>query len=157
MNYKKIGLAFCVGLADEAQAIYELFREHFQVYTVCCKICGIDKDEFQLEKIDTGGGEAMCNPLGQAAFLNQKKTDLNVIIGLCIGHDILFSEHSNAPVTTLAVKDRVLAHNPLGAIYSPYYPGIKSRAIIRSGWCPGTDMTDQPGFCSVVWLVEVGS
>lgn len=125
MNYKKIGLAFCVGLADEAQAIYELFREYFQVYTVCCKICGIDKDEFQLEKIDTGGGEAMCNPLGQAAFLNQKKTDLNVIIGLCIGHDILFSEHSNAPVTTLAVKDRVLAHNPLGAIYSHYYQDKK--------------------------------
>jgi len=63
----------------------------------------------------------MCNPIGQATFLNQKKTDLNIIIGLCIGHDILFSNHSKAPVTTLAVKDRVLAHNPLGAIYSHYY------------------------------------
>ena len=32
-----------------------------------------------------------------------------------MGHDILFTKHSKAPVTTLAVKDRVLTHNPLGA------------------------------------------
>ncbi|OPY27009.1 MAG: hypothetical protein A4E27_00631 [Methanobacterium sp. PtaU1.Bin242] len=63
----------------------------------------------------------MCNPLGQASFLNRENTDLNIIIGLCIGHDLLFTEHSKAPVTTLVVKDRVLAHNPLGAIYSKYY------------------------------------
>ena len=59
--------------------------------------------------------------MGQALVLNKEKTDLNVILGLCIGHDILFTQHSQAPVTTLAVKDRVLAHNPLGAIYSNYY------------------------------------
>ncbi len=63
----------------------------------------------------------MCNPIGQAAILNAEETELNIIIGLCIGHDILFTEHSDAPVTTLAVKDRVLAHNPLGAVYSRYY------------------------------------
>ncbi len=63
----------------------------------------------------------MCNPIGQALVLNKEKTDLNIILGLCIGHDILFTQHSAAPVTTLAVKDRVLAHNPLGALYSGYY------------------------------------
>ena len=31
-----------------------------------------------------------------------------------MGHDLLFTEHSHAPVTTLVVKDRILAHNPLG-------------------------------------------
>jgi uncharacterized metal-binding protein len=121
MNYKKIGLAFCVGLEKESKEIYNIFREHFKVYAACCKICGIDKTEFELEKIDKNHNEAMCNPIGQASFLNGKKTDLNIIIGLCIGHDILFTEYSKAPVTTLAVKDRVLAHNPLGAIYSNYY------------------------------------
>jgi uncharacterized metal-binding protein len=65
--------------------------------------------------------EAMCNPIGQALILNREKTDLNIILGLCIGHDILFTQYSDAPVTTLAVKDRVLAHNPLGALYSGYY------------------------------------
>ncbi|MCE5214618.1 MAG: DUF1847 domain-containing protein [Methanobacterium sp.] len=121
MNYKKIGLAFCIGLEKEAKEIYNIFKEHFKVYSTCCKISGMDKTEFKLDKIDENHYEAMCNPIGQAIFLNQEKTDLNIIIGLCIGHDILFTEHSQAPVTTLAVKDRVLAHNPLGAIYSKYH------------------------------------
>lgn len=121
MNYKKIGLAFCLGLEKESREIYSIFKEHFKVYSTCCKVCGIDKTEFELDKIDKTRDEAMCNPLGQASFLNREKTDLNIIIGLCIGHDLLFTEHSKAPVTTLVVKDRVLAHNPLGAIYSKYY------------------------------------
>ncbi len=121
MNYKKIGLAFCIGLEKESRKIYSIFKEHFKVYSVCCKMCGIDKTEFDLDKIDKTSYEAMCNPVGQASFLNEKETDLNIIVGLCIGHDILFTEHSEAPVTTLVVKDRVLAHNPLGAVYSNYY------------------------------------
>lgn len=48
---------------------------------------------------------------------NEAKTDLNVVVGLCIGHDSLFFKYSEAPVTVLAVKDRILAHNPLGAVY----------------------------------------
>ena len=120
-GYNKIGLAFCIGLEKESREIYSIFKDHFKVYSTCCKVCGIDKAEFDLDKIDKTRDETMCNPIGQASFLNKKKTDLNVIIGLCIGHDILFTEHSKAPVTTLVVKDRVLAHNPLGAVYSTYY------------------------------------
>jgi uncharacterized metal-binding protein len=59
----------------------------------------------------------MCNPIGQAEFLNDAKTDFNIILGLCVGHDSLFIKYSKAPITVFAVKDRVLAHNPLGAIY----------------------------------------
>ncbi|NLY70124.1 MAG: DUF1847 domain-containing protein, partial [Clostridiales bacterium] len=61
--------------------------------------------------------EPMCNPIGQAYFLNKEETDFNIVFGLCVGHDSLFIKYSNAPVTVLAVKDRVLAHNPLGALY----------------------------------------
>ena len=60
----------------------------------------------------------MCNPIGQAKLLNEAKTDLNIVLGLCVGHDTLFFKYSDAPVTVLAVKDRVLAHNPLGAVYT---------------------------------------
>lgn len=49
------------------------------------------------------------------------KTDLNIAIGLCVGHDALFSKYSDAPVTTLIAKDRVLGHNPVAALYSGYY------------------------------------
>ena len=46
------------------------------------------------------------------------KTDLNVIIGLCVGHDSLFIKYSKALVTTLITKDRVLGHNPAAALYT---------------------------------------
>ena len=67
--------------------------------------------------------EHACNPVGQAEILNTEETGLNVIIGLCVGHDSLFIKHSKAPVTCLVAKDRVLAHNPVGALYnaSSYY------------------------------------
>ena len=121
MGYKKLGVAFCIGLEKEAEVICDILSQHFDVSSVCCKVCGIDKSDFELERLHKDAEvEAMCNPIGQAIILNNEKTDLNIILGLCIGHDTLFTKYSEAPVTTLAVKDRVLAHNPLGAIYSGY-------------------------------------
>ncbi|MEW5937270.1 MAG: DUF1847 domain-containing protein [Candidatus Thermoplasmatota archaeon] len=122
MKYDKIGVAFCIGLEKEARIIHKLLEKEFVVHSVCCKVCGIDKKLFGLKRLhDYEGVEAMCNPIGQAMVLNRAGTKMNVIVGLCIGHDSLFTKHSEAPVTTLVVKDRVLAHNPLGAIYSGYY------------------------------------
>lgn len=122
MGYEKIGIAFCIGMSREANMLHRILEKKFEVHSVCCKVCGIDKDELDLERLHSKEGvEAMCNPIGQAMVLNREGTELNVILGLCMGHDILFTKHSEAPVTTLAVKDRVLAHNPLGAIYSNYY------------------------------------
>lgn len=121
MGYENLGIAFCIGLSDEARILAEVLERNFKVSSVCCKLCGIEKERFDLEKIDLDRDEAMCNPVGQAMVLNQENTDLNIICGLCIGHDIIFSKCSAAPVTTLIVKDRVLAHNPAGALYSKYY------------------------------------
>lgn len=120
MGYKKLGLVFCVGLSEEARKIQDILTKEFDVVSVCCKVCGISKDEYNLEKIEEGF-EASCNPIGQATIVNKENTDFNIVVGLCVGHDVLFYTHSEAPVTTLAVKDRVLAHNPLGYIYSAYY------------------------------------
>jgi uncharacterized metal-binding protein len=126
MGYQKLGVAFCIGLAQEAATLCAILERDFEVSSVCCKLCGIDKALFSLERLHAGAedepqSEAMCNPIGQALILNKERTDLNIILGLCIGHDTLFTAYSEAPVTTLAVKDRVLAHNPLGALYSGYY------------------------------------
>ena len=125
MRYKKLGLAFCIGLQDESELIVSRLSADFDVVSVCCKACGLSKDKLDLPKIHGDGFEATCNPVGQALLLKEEETDLNVILGLCLGHDVLFTKHSKAPVTTLAVKDRVLAHNPLGAIYSGYYRRAK--------------------------------
>ncbi|GAW92817.1 DUF1847 domain-containing protein [Calderihabitans maritimus] len=122
MGYSRLGMAFCVGLGDEAAILNKaLEKEGFQVSSVCCKVCGIDKRKFNIPNIIEDRYEATCNPVGQAMILNDSKTELNIIVGLCIGHDILFTKYSKAPVTTLVVKDRVLAHNPLGVIYTGYY------------------------------------
>ncbi len=131
MGFKRLGIAFCIGLEKEAKIIHEILSKDFDVYSVCCKVCGIDKSEFGLGRLHKHeeDAEAMCNPIGQAKVLNEKETDLNIILGLCIGHDTLFTKSSNAPVTTLAVKDRVLGHNPLAAIYSNYC--LKRRFPVR--------------------------
>ncbi|MFP4655741.1 MAG: DUF1847 domain-containing protein [Methanohalobium sp.] len=125
MGYKKLGIAFCIGLGKEAKLVHKILSHDFDVHSVCCKVCGTSKDEYNLDKFHDGEFEATCNPKSQAMVLNDNNTDLNIQIGLCIGHDIIFNNNSNAPVTVLAVKDRVLAHNPLGAIYSGYY--LKNR------------------------------
>ena len=60
----------------------------------------------------------MCNPIHQAKRLNAEHTDLNIVMGLCVGHDSLFYKYSDALVTTLVTKDRVLGHNPVAALYT---------------------------------------
>lgn len=121
MEYKKLGLAFCIGLQAEAKTLNNILKTHFKVYSVCCKVCGINKNNLGVPHIRADRFEAICNPIGQAEMLNKKKTDLNIACGLCLGHDILFSKHSKAPVTTVIVKDRVLAHNPSGVLHSWHY------------------------------------
>jgi uncharacterized metal-binding protein len=120
LGLKRIGLAFCIGLSDEAKIIEEILSKHFKVVSVCCKVCGIDKKEFDLPQISSERQEVMCNPAGQAQLLNEAETQLNVLCGLCVGHDAIFSKASKAPVTTLIAKDRMLAHNPAAAIYCQY-------------------------------------
>ena len=46
LEYQKIGLAFCIGLREEARMIAEILSKHFNVLSVCCKISGIFKKDF---------------------------------------------------------------------------------------------------------------
>lgn len=121
LGVKKIGLAFCIGLVKETKVIAAYFENYFEVHSVCCKICGISKKHLDLEQIHADKFEAMCNPKIQAKVLADARTELNFSIGLCVGHDILFQRASATPVSCLVAKDRVLAHNPLGAVYSRYW------------------------------------
>ncbi len=118
----KLGIAHCIGLAYEARLAREIFTAGgFEVYTVCCKVGSIEKGRIGLqqeEKVRPGRYEALCNPVAQAALLAAAGTQLNVVVGLCVGHDSLFFMHSVAPATVLVVKDRVLGHNPVAALYT---------------------------------------
>jgi uncharacterized metal-binding protein len=61
--------------------------------------------------------------------MNHEKTELNILMGQCVGLDSIFFKYAQAPTTVLAVKDRVTGHNPLAAIYlsDSYYQKIKKR------------------------------
>lgn len=121
MNYKRLGIAFCEGLEEEAKVLYDILKQRFKVSSACCKICGVSKEEMNLKKIEEGRFEAMCNPIGQAEILKECGTEMNIVCGLCVGHDMLFNRHSAVPVTTFIVKDRILTHNPAASLYSKYY------------------------------------
>ena len=60
----------------------------------------------------------MCNPIMQAKLLNEADTDLNIVMGLCVGHDSLFLKYAKAPCVSLVIKDRVLGNNPAAALYT---------------------------------------
>jgi len=131
MNYRRLGLAFCMGLVKETAIVAEILRDRgFEVVSVLCKAGWTPKEMIGItdrDKIYRGTDEAMCNPIFQAKLLNHSKTELNILLGLCVGHDSLFFKHAEAPTTVLAVKDRVTGHNPLAAIYlsDSYYRKIK--------------------------------
>lgn len=120
LGVERVGIAFCIGLAEEARWVALYLGKYFTVSSCCCKVGGVSKDEFDLQHLHGEERESTCNPAGQAAVLADAGTQLNVVVGLCVGHDSQFYKSSAAPVVTLAAKDRVLAHNPLGAIYSRY-------------------------------------
>ena len=118
LGAKKIGIAHCVGLITEAGIMARILRKNgFEVVSVSCK-CGEQKKEnIGIPEKCNNTGVNMCNPVLQAKYLNHKGTDLNILIGLCVGHDSLFYRYSEALVTTLVSKDRVMAHNTVGALY----------------------------------------
>jgi uncharacterized metal-binding protein len=121
MGYKRLGLVFCVGLKKEAAIVDDILKNKgFEVVSICCKAGRTSKDLIGIQdsdKIFQGTDEAMCNPVFQAFVLNEERTEFNVLLGLCVGHDSLFFKHAEAYTTVLAVKDRVTGHNPLAAIY----------------------------------------
>ena len=133
-DYKRLGIAHCGGLAYEAGLLSEILEKNgFEVVSVMCKTGGIPKERIGIKPDEKIAGpdawETMCNPIVQAMIINRSKVDMAVMLGLCIGHDTLFIRYCEAPLTVLAVKDRVTGHNPLAALYTSgsYYRRLKNK------------------------------
>ena len=115
---KKLGIATCVGLIKESRKLAEILRYNgFEVYGIACKAGTQKKVDIGIPGRCNAVGANICNPILQAKVLNEAKTDLNIVVGLCVGHDSLFYKYSDALVTTAVTKDRVTGHNPVAAIY----------------------------------------
>lgn len=136
MGYRRIGIATCIGLLEESDRLAAILKaQGFTPLSVCCKAGSLDKKEFGLaesDKVRPGTFEPACNPIAQARICNDLKTDMNIIVGLCVGHDMLFNKHSEAPVTTLVVKDRVTGHNPAAVLYGQnfYYKRLQKGPMV---------------------------
>ncbi len=119
MGYRTVGIAYCSDLYQPARVLAGVFKRFFEVHAVCCKLhVPSNGHTFNADMPDPS---TRCNPLAQAELLNKLGTDMNVIVGLCVGADCVFTHASDAPVTTLFAKDRALANNPIGAVYSERY------------------------------------
>ena len=133
-GYKKLGIAFCGGLANEARLLTDVLENKaFEVVSVRCKVGATPKEKIGIkpeEKIrGPGNWESMCSPITQAEVMNAEKVDLAIMLGLCIGHDTLFIKYCRVPMTVIAVKDRVTGHNPLAALYTidSYYSRLMAK------------------------------
>lgn len=103
---RKIGIAHCTLLNNEAKVLADiLLSEGFLIERVHCKYGKVPFSELVL-----GYNGISCNPAGQAFYLAEQNTELNIMMGLCLGHDMIFNAKSKAPVTPLIVKDRKLKH-----------------------------------------------
>lgn len=146
MGYRKIGIAFCAGVADEARIFAKILRIHgFEVVGFTCKVGALSNAQMGLEKSCCNFGLVACNPRSQARLLNAEKTDLNVVMGLCVGHDAYFYKLSDAPVTTLMTKDKAMVNNPGAALWASTTSSLWSRMMRpdESFSAPGEDAREQ--------------
>lgn len=115
---KKLGIATCMGLISESRTLARILRANgFEVYSAVCKVGAVPKTDIGISEACECTGKNMCNPILQALMLNEAKTDLNLIVGLCVGHDSMLMKYSEALCTSFITKDRVLCHNPAAALY----------------------------------------
>jgi uncharacterized metal-binding protein len=111
-SIKRIGIASCVAVPKEAELVKQYLSDEFEVFSIDCKCGRVTKHEM----LGIEGNSIMCNPAGQAEYLKENNTELNISMGLCVGHDMVFNQKSAAPVTTLLVKDRSNKHNTMESI-----------------------------------------
>lgn len=106
---KKIGIANCITFNKQAEHLKQtLSFNGFEVEAVHCKMGRMRFGDLIPEYKGTS-----CNPAGQADYLAKKNTGINIMMGLCLGHDMIFNSKSKAPVTPIVVKDRKLNHHTL--------------------------------------------
>jgi uncharacterized metal-binding protein len=114
MRYQKIGLAYCYGMEKDAKALRDVFRnEGLRLQTVSCTVGGLPESDVHSSSCDL---HVSCNPIGQAQQLNAEGVEFVILMGICLGHDILLQRNLSTDFTTFVVKDRVFQHQPLTAL-----------------------------------------
>jgi len=119
-GYRTLGIAYCYGMEKEAGLLRNYLQRTggFRTVMVSCTVDGVKECQVDPSKCDQS---VSCNPLGQANAINHSDAEFTIMMGLCLGHDILFQKKLRTDFTTWLVKDRVTKHRPLDAL-----PGYQS-------------------------------
>lgn len=115
-GYTTIGCAYCYGMEKEAVLLREyLTAAGFKPTMVSCTV-----DQVRESVIDTNktNQAVSCNPIGQSYLLNSSGVPFTILMGLCLGHDILIQKNLTMDFTTFIVKDRVYKNNPIQGLYA---------------------------------------
>jgi uncharacterized metal-binding protein len=114
MQYQKVGLAYCYGMEQYASVVRDIFKkEGILLQTVSCSLGAILQDAIN---VNSCIHKISCNPIGQAFQLNAENVDFVIIMGICLGHDILLQKNLQADFTTFIVKDRTHKNNPMESL-----------------------------------------
>lgn len=147
-GYEKLGIAFCMELYREAELYTDILAKNgFRVASVSCKAGGIRKEEIGVaakEKLyGPDSEETMCSGLIMAELLNSEKTDMNVVMGLCVGQDTLFFKYADAFSVPFIIMDRVYGGATMEGVYQCFnswgYRNYTEQvdngfALMRSTW-----------------------
>jgi uncharacterized metal-binding protein len=99
MGFQRLGMAHCPDMAREAARAASYFHGF-----------GLEPS---LPPCPPG-----CDPEGQARFFAHQGTQLNVLAGMCVAHEAMLVQASQAPVVALVARDQRLRHNPAAALYT---------------------------------------
>ena len=117
MKAHRIGIATCTAMLKETRILSKLLRRAgFEVFAIGCKLESNHPSDLGIGAVSEKS--VICNPIMQALMLNEAECDLNIMMGICVGHDALFTKYSNAPTTTLVAKDFSAANNPCAVLYT---------------------------------------
>lgn len=119
-GYRLLGVAYCYGMEPEAALLREyLQKEGFKAVMVSCTVDGVPECEVNTA---ADGQSVSCNPIGQANALNRSGAEFTILMGLCLGHDVLIQKNLEMDFTTWVVKDRVTKHRPMDALQGYHGP-----------------------------------
>lgn len=121
-GYKKLGLAFCLELNKEAALYTDILEKNgFEIVSACCKAGAIPKEEIGVTSEGKLYGpdseETMCSGIIMAELLNSENTDMNILMGLCVGQDSLFYRYAKAFTVPFVIMDRIYGGATMEGIY----------------------------------------
>ena len=115
LEISTMGIASCLRYIKEVHYLRNLFEEQgWRSHVAICKVGGFTVSDIAVEK-DTDW--IVCNPLGQAYLLNDLNCEVNVTLGLCMGHEMIFNHYSQGYVTNLIVKEKISCERSLDTLH----------------------------------------